>query len=63
MSPCANFLKITKIREIAATLLDRAEESVEQSTPLSASDGQNQEYLAQFVNILADLDHLSRNKV
>ncbi|CAK7215233.1 hypothetical protein SEUCBS140593_002461 [Sporothrix eucalyptigena] len=53
---------ITKIREIAATLLDRAEETVEQP-PLSASEGHSQEYLAQFVKILADLDHLSRNNV
>ncbi|CAK7219947.1 hypothetical protein SBRCBS47491_004025 [Sporothrix bragantina] len=53
---------ITKIREIAATLLDRAEESVEQP-PLSTSDSNSQEYLAQFVKILADLDHLSRIKV
>ncbi|CAK7226909.1 hypothetical protein SCUCBS95973_006359 [Sporothrix curviconia] len=53
---------ITKIREIAATLLDRAEESVEQPL-LSTSDSNSQEYLAQFVKILADLDHLSRNKV
>lgn len=50
---------IYKIREIAATLLDDGA-----SVPLaSVSKGNTNGYLGQFVQILADLDHVSRGKI
>lgn len=51
---------ITKIREIASTLLERGGES---PGPQSDAEKRSREYISQFVEILADLDYAPRAHV